>query len=415
MNDPTIREVVAGEEVHDLLLYVVAGEHSGDALGGKLMAALSAMRRGRVRFLGVGGPLMAAQGLVPQFPLEDVAVMGPGAILARLPLILRRIRSTVEAAIAAEPDAVIIIDSPEFTHPIAKRIRKRNPDIPIIDYVSPSVWAWRPGRAKKMRPYVDHILALWPFEPEVHRKLGGPACSFVGHPLSERQSWIDALDPVLLQERWGLAKDTPVIVVLPGSRSSEIGRLMKPFGETLDRLRNAGRTFEVIVPVVPSVRPLVEQHLASWSKRPLLVEGEEDKFRAFKLARAALAASGTVTLELGFVGTPMVVAYRVGKVAAPVFRRLIKSPSTVLPNLVLGRNVVPEFHQERATPANLANALAEAMDDGPGRRRQVEALAQLPAALHLAGQAPSEAAARIVIDYALNGRGWPRPDLKPRG
>lgn len=415
MNDPTIREVVAGEEVHDLLLFVVAGEHSGDALGGKLMAALSAMRPGRVRFLGVGGPLMTAQGLVPQFPLDDVAVMGPGAILARLPLILRRIRSTVEAAIAAEPDAVIIIDSPEFTHPIAKRIRKRNPDIPIIDYVSPSVWAWRPGRAKKMRPYVDHILALWPFEPEVHRKLDGPACSFVGHPLSERQAWIDALDPALLQERWGLAKDAPVIVVLPGSRASEIGRLMKPFGETLDRLRKAGRTFEVIVPVVPSVRPLVEQHLASWSRRPLLVEGEEDKFRAFKLARAALAASGTVTLELGFVGTPMVVAYRVGKVTAPVFRRLIKSPSTVLPNLVLGRNVVPEFHQERATPANLANALAEAMDDGPGRTRQVEALAQLPDALHLAGQAPSEAAARIVIDYALNGRGWPRPDSKARG
>lgn len=412
MNNLTIRGMTAGEEVHDLLLFVVAGEHSGDALGGKLMSALSAMRRGRVRFLGVGGPLMAAQGLVPQFPLEDVAVMGPGAILARLPLILRRIRSTAEAAVAAEPDAVIIVDSPEFTHPIAKRIRKRNPDIPIIDYVSPSVWAWRPGRARKMCPYIDHILALWPFEPEVHRRLGGPACSFVGHPLSERRNWIDGLDPALLQERFGLSPDVPVIAVLPGSRSSEIGQLMRPFGETLDHLRSKGRTFEVILPVVPSVRPLVEQHLASWSRRPLLVESEEDKLRAFKLARAALAASGTVTLELGFVGTPMVVAYRVGRIAAPVFRRLIKAPSTVLPNLVLGRNVVPEFHQERCTPANLANALAEALDDGPARKRQREALAQLPAALQVAGHAPSEAAAQVVIDYAENGRGWPRPGPK---
>lgn len=409
MSTSTTPHRAVGEDVHDLLLFVVAGEHSGDALGGKLMSALSAMRRGRVRFVGVGGPLMAAQGLVPQFPLEDVAVMGPGAILARLPLILRRIRGTANAAVAAEPDAVVIIDSPEFTHPIAKRIRKRSPDIPIVDYVSPSVWAWRPGRARKMRPYVDHILALWPFEPEVHRNLGGPACSFVGHPLGERRAWFDALDASLLQERFGLSQDVPVIVVLPGSRSSEVGRLMRPFGETLDILRSAGRKFDVILPVVPSLRPAIEQHLASWSMRPLLVDSEEDKFRAFKLARAALAASGTVTLELGFVGTPMVVAYRVGKVAAPVFRRLIKAPSTVLPNLVLGRNVVPEFHQEKSTPANLANALAEAMDDGPARSRQLDALAHLPAALQLAGDTPSEAAARIVIDYAENGRGWPRP------
>ena len=411
MSTSTPPHRAVGEDVHDLLLFVVAGEHSGDALGGKLMSALSAMRRGRVRFVGVGGPLMAAQGLVPQFPLEDVAVMGPGAILARLPLILRRIRGTANAAVAAEPDAVVIIDSPEFTHPIAKRIRKRNPDIPIIDYVSPSVWAWRPGRARKMRPYVDHILALWPFEPEVHRNLGGPACSFVGHPLGERRAWIDALDASLLQERFGLSQDVPVIVVLPGSRSSEISRLMQPFGETLDILRGTGRKFDVILPVVPSVRPVVEKHLASWSMRPLLVDSEEDKFRAFKLARAALAASGTVTLELGFAGTPMVVAYRVGKVAAPLFRRLIKAPSTVLPNLVLGRNVVPEFHQEKSTPANLAKALAEAMDDGPARSRQLDALAQLPAALQLPGDTPSEAAARIVIDYAENGRGWPRPGL----
>src|SRR6476646_4801763 len=155
-------ERVWAAEARDLKLFLIAGEHSGDALGAKLMGALDQGRRGRIRYLGVGGPQMAMAGLSSQFPIEDVAVMGPLAILPRLPRILRRIGSTAAAAVACEPDAVVIIDSPEFTHPIARRIRRRRPDIPIIDYVSPSVWAWRPGRANKMRAYVDHVLALLP-------------------------------------------------------------------------------------------------------------------------------------------------------------------------------------------------------------------------------------------------------------
>ena len=189
------RERVYSAEGQDLRLFVVAGEHSGDALGAKLMAAINARRRGRVRYVGVGGPHMAQEGLVSQFPMEEVAVMGPAAIARRLPLILRRIRGTVAAAVAAEPDALVIIDSPEFTHPIARRVRKRRPDIPIIDYVSPSVWAWRPGRARRMRRYVDHVLALLPFEPDAHQRLGGPPCTYVGHPLVERLAWIEGLDP----------------------------------------------------------------------------------------------------------------------------------------------------------------------------------------------------------------------------
>lgn len=399
---------MVGAERRELRLFVVAGEHSGDALGGKLMAALNGMRPGQVRYLGAGGPLMMAQGLVSQFPLEDVAVMGPGAVVARLPTILRHIRATAKSAVTAEPDAVVIIDSPEFTHPIAKRIRRLKPSIPIIDYVSPSVWAWRPGRARRMRPYIDHVLALWPFEPEAHRRLGGPACSFVGHPLIERHAWIAGLDPAPLAQRLGLAAGLPVLVVLPGSRTTEVSRLMRPFGETLTRLKQGWRELQVVLPAVSSVRPVIEREVAAWPLRPHLVEGEEDKFRAFKLARAALAASGTVTLELALVGTPMVVAYRVGAVAAPFLRRLIKAPSTVLPNLVLGRNVIPELHQQDCTPAKLAKALGELLDDGPARTRQLEALARIPGALRVEGSSPSEAAARIVIDYAENGRGWPR-------
>ncbi|HEY7548699.1 MAG TPA: lipid-A-disaccharide synthase [Hyphomicrobiaceae bacterium] len=388
----------------DLRLFLVAGEHSGDILGGRLMEALNAGRRGRIRYLGVGGRAMAAQGLVSQFPLEDVAVMGLGAILGRLPLILKRISSTARSAIAAEPSAVVLIDSPEFTHPIARRIRRRRPDIPIVDYVSPSVWAWRPGRARRMRPYIDHVLGLWPFEPAVHERLGGPPCSFVGHPLIERHPWLAGLDPAPLAQRLGLLPGRPVLVVLPGSRSSEVTRHMQPFGLALAKLRTVGPDFDVVLPVVSSVRALIEQHLAAWPVRPHLVEGEDDKFRAFRLATAALAASGTVTLELALAGAPTVVAYKADPIIAAIATRLIKAPSVVLPNLVLGENVFPEFIQERCTPANLAEALAPLLADTPERARQHAALARIPAALQVAGHTPSEAAAAIVLDYAENGR-----------
>jgi lipid-A-disaccharide synthase len=399
-----VRTRTAAAEGRDLRLFLVAGEHSGDILGGKLMEALNAGRRQRIRYLGVGGQAMAAQGLVSQFPLEDVAVMGLGAILGRLPLLLRRISSTARSAVAAEPSAVVIIDSPEFTHPIARRIRRRRPDIPIIDYVSPSVWAWRPGRARRMRPYIDHVLGLWPFEPAVHERLGGPPCSFVGHPLIERHAWLDALDPAPLAARLGLPPGRPVLVVLPGSRTSEVTRHMQPFGEALAKLQALGHSFEVVIPLVPSVRSLVEQQLPAWPLRPHLVEGDDDKFRAFRLATAALAASGTVTLELALAGTPMAVAYRADPVIAAIATRLITAHSAVLPNLVLGENVFPEFIQERCTPANLVEALEPLLVDSPERARQLAALAKIPAALQVAGRSPSEAAAAIVLQYAENGR-----------
>jgi lipid-A-disaccharide synthase len=398
------REHSVSAHGQDLRLFLVAGEHSGDILGGKLMEALNATRRGRIRYLGVGGRAMAAQGLVSQFPLDDVAVMGLGAILGRLPLILKRISSTARSAIAAEPSAVVLIDSPEFTHPIARRIRRRRPDIAIIDYVSPSVWAWRPGRARRMRPYIDHVLGLWPFEPAVHERLGGPPCSFVGHPLIERHAWLAALDPAPLARGLGLPPGRPVLVVLPGSRSSEVSRLMLPFGRALEKLHSHGLDFEVVLPAVPSVRALVEQHVPAWPLRPHLIDGEDDKFRAFRLATAALAASGTVTLELALAGAPTVVAYKADPIIAAIATRLIKAPSVVLPNLVLGENVFPEFIQERCTPGNLADALAPLLADTPERAKQQAALAGIPAALQVAGHTPSEAAAAIVLDYAENGR-----------
>ena len=354
---PRERHSAAGAAVagtHDLRLFIVAGEHSGDALGAKLMAAINAHSKGRVHYLGVGGELMEQEGLASQFPLSDVAVMGPISILQRLPRIVSRVYRTVDAVVAAEPAAVVIIDAPEFTHPIAKRIRKRAPTVPIIDYVSPSVWAWRPGRARKMRRYLDHVMALFPFEPEAHDRLGGPACTYVGHPLIERLNWLRELDATPLAQRLNLDPERPIIVVLPGSRSSEVARLMAPFGLAVERLCEGVVTPQVVIPVLPHMRALIASRLKSWSVKPALIEGEEDKFRAFKLAHVALTASGTVTLELALAGTPMVVGYRVDPIAAPFLRSLLKVPTVVLANLVLGENVFPELLQEECEPELLA-------------------------------------------------------------
>lgn len=400
--DKTGRQsVVVDAAGRSFRLFVVAGEHSGDALGGKLMEALNRRLAGRVRYLGVGGENMARHGLLSQFPLEDVAVMGPLSILPRLPRLIRRVYQTIDAGLTAEPDAVIIIDSPEFTHPIAKRIKARRPHIPIIDYVSPSVWAWRPGRAKKMRGYVDQLLALLPFEPEAHARLGGPPTTYVGHPLIERLDWLDRLDQPELAERLALEPDRHVLVVLPGSRASEVSRLMQPFGETLGVLQERNQRPHVIIPVVDSVRPLVETSSANWPVKPHLVSGEEDKFKAFKLARAALAASGTVTLELALAGVPMVVAYRVDPVAARL-RFLVKVPSVVLANLVLKENAFPELIQDECKPERLADAVELLLKETPERAAQLEALARIPEKMLISGQSPSEAAADIVVGVLKN-------------
>ncbi|MFT4077825.1 lipid-A-disaccharide synthase [Rhodomicrobium lacus] len=379
-------------------IFIVAGEHSGDVLGAKLMEALKA-RAGEdaFEFAGVGGDEMHAAGLASIFPLSDVAVMGPAAILARLPKLVRRVWRAVDAALAYNPHAVIIVDSPEFTHPIAKRIRRQRPDIPIVDYVSPSVWAWRPGRAKKMKPYVDHLLALLPFEPAAHERLGGPPCSYVGHPLIERAPWIDSLDTERFRARLGIAPGRPVLLVLPGSRTSEVSRLMQPFGETVLALGQKIGPFSMLLPAVPHVRGMIEEAIADWPNKPHLLEGDEDKFTAFRLADAALAASGTVTLELGVAGTPMVVAYRVDPFAARL-RFLLKVHSVVLANLVLGENAFPEFIQEDCTAPKLADALAPLLGgDTPERAAQLAALAKIRERMFLAQGTPSARAAEVVL------------------
>ena len=384
----------AGRPLH---LFLVAGEHSGDALGGRLMGALKQRCASGVTFAGVGGEAMERQGLASIFPLHDVAVMGPLNILAAFPRLIRRVHQTVDSALAFKPDAVVIIDSPEFTHPIAKRIRRRAPDIPIVNYVSPSVWAWRPGRAKRMRGYIDEVLALLPFEPAVHERLGGPHCTYVGHPLIERMDEIASVDTAALATRLGIAPGRDVLVVLPGSRRSEVERLLGAFGETVRLLAKTGSAFDVILPTVPHLREQVEAASRTWGVSFHVVDGGKDGFCAMRLARAALAASGTVTLELALAGTPMVVAYKVDPVAAPFLRRMIQGETVVLANLVLGENAFPEFLQEDCTAEKMAPVLSDLLGESIRRDAQVTALRRIPGKLKLAGGSPSEAAAKAVL------------------
>jgi lipid-A-disaccharide synthase len=374
-------------------IFLIATEESGDRLGANLMKVLRQRLGGAVRFEGVGGQSMAREGLTSLFPIEHLSIMGLAAVVKQLPGILRLIRQTATAVTAASPDILVIIDSPDFTHRVARRVRARDPSIPIIDYVSPTVWAWRPGRARAMRAYVDHVLALLPFEPEEYRRLGGPPCSYVGHPLSEQ---IGVLRPgVDEQKRRG--EQPPVLLVLPGSRRSEINHHIAVFGETLGHLRAESVPFDLILPTMPHVLEAVREGVKSWPVQPRIVIGEQEKRAAFRIAHAAFAKSGTTTLELALAGVPMITAYMVGAVEAWILRRVIRTSSVILANLVIGENVVPEFIQESCTPEKLVPALRDILTDSPLRRRQVEAFAGMDAIMSTGNRPPSVRAAEIVL------------------
>jgi lipid-A-disaccharide synthase len=377
-------------------IMLVAGEVSGDALGAELMQAISDERKGQVTFSGVGGSAMRAKGLRPLFPMTDIAVMGPREVLPRLRLILRRIRETVEHAVSSKPDVLVIIDSPDFTHTVAKRVHRRKPEIPIVNYVSPSVWAWRQGRALSMARYLKRVLALLPFEPEFFRAHGALDCVYVGHPAIERIPELGS--GTGFRARHGIAAAAPLLLVLPGSRFNEVKRLQNIFGEAARLLKNELPGLRVVVPAVPHVRGLVEQSAAQWGVDAIVIEGEEEKRSAFDAANAAVAASGTVSLELGLAGVPMVIGYKIDPIAAALLKYMIKVPSIVLVNLILDRPSVNEFLQSSCTPSNLATALLPLLSDSPTRRRALADLADLRRVMEVGGESPSRRAARAVLD-----------------
>ena len=374
-------------------IFLIATEESGDRLGSALMKVLRQRLGDGVQFVGVGGHTMARQGLETLFPIEQLSIVGFAAVVQQLPKILRLIRETAEAVTEAAPDALVIIDSPDFTHRVARRVRARNPAIPIIDYVSPQLWAWRPGRARTMLGYVDHVLGLLPFEPEEYRKLGGPPCSYVGHPLIEQ---LPSLRPNA-EEQARRDGEPPVLLVLPGSRRSEIRHHLDVFGATLGRLQTEGRAFELMLPTMPHLETTIREGIANWLVKPQIVVGENEKRAAFRIARAALAKSGTVTLELALAQVPTVAAYRIAAWEAPIYRRLVRVSSVILANLVIGENVVPQMLQADCTPQRLAAELVPLIGDTPQRQRQLDAFARLDAIMEIGTRSPAGRAADIVL------------------
>lgn len=376
-----------------LKLALVAAEESGDVLGGALMVALKEQHPD-TSFGGVGGRAMAGQGLQSPFDTSDLAIIGVASIPRKLPLILRRIRETADAVVAARPDALIIIDSPDFTHRVAHRVRKAAPNIPIINYAPPTVWAWRPGRARAMRAYVDEVLAILPFEPAAFVRLDGPHCTYVGHPLAER---IGDLRPGAEEAKRRQASP-PVVLVLPGSRGSEIRRLTAIFGSAIAKVADRAGPLDLVLPTLPHIAAQVAAATAHWPVRPHIVVGADEKYAAFRAARAALAASGTVTLELALAQVPMIAAYRIPAWEGALFRMMASINTVILANLVLGENVVPEYLQSQCTADGLAAGLVSILAESPQRQRQLDAFGRLDTIMGLGGEPPSTRAARAVLE-----------------
>jgi lipid-A-disaccharide synthase len=390
---PPHAAIQIGKAPAELRVFLVAAEESGDRLGAALMRALQQRSAVPIRFAGVGGREMAAAGLVSEFPIDDFAIIGVSAIPRRLPRILRHIAQTVRAVLARRPHILVIIDSPAFTLRIAGLVRRFDRSIPIVDYVSPSIWAWRAGRARAMRRYVDHVLALLPFEPEAHLRLGGPPCSYVGHPLIEQ---VSELRPNEAEARRRLA-DPPVVLVMPGSRAGEVTRLAGVFGAALAQVVQQIGPIELVLPTVPGVLEHVKRAVASWTIKPRIVVDEAEKRAALRVARAALAKSGTTTLELALAGVPMVAAYKVSRLEAEVVRHLVRVPSFILANLVLGEKAVPELVQHYCTPESLASALIPLLGNTPQRNAQIEAFARLDSIMEIGTREPAARAADIVL------------------
>jgi lipid-A-disaccharide synthase len=373
-------------------IYLVAAEASGDRLGASLMAALK-RKSPAISFFGVGGDAMEAQGLASAYSMSDLAVFGFGDVVKSYARLKRRIRETADDIVARRPAAVILIDSFGFSFRVAKRVRKQAPEIPMIKYVAPQVWVWRQGRARAMRPYFDHTLALFPFEPEVHKNLGGPPCTYVGHPVLEELSQLrpGASETARRNEK------PPVLIVMPGSRRSELRSLIATFGEAVASLSSTLGPFELILPTLPDIEAQVRNAVQPWPVQPKIIVTEAEKFAAMRVARAAIAASGTATLELALARVPHIGAYRVRWWEAAIGRIMVKVKMALLPNILLNERIVPELLQEECTAGKIVTAMSPLFAAGETRRRQLEAFERLDAIL-ATPEPPSDRAAAIVLE-----------------
>jgi lipid-A-disaccharide synthase len=377
------------------LLYIVAGEASGDVLGARLMARLRE-RRPDLSFAGIGGDRMAEQGMESLFPMRELALMGLLEVLPNIRRLARRLNETAAEVAARRPAALVTIDSPGFAMRLAARVRPLG--VPVIHYVAPQVWAWRQGRVKEMAHRLDRILALLPFEPPFFERAGIPV-TFVGHPVLE--SGADRGDAARFRATHGIAPEERVVLVMPGSRRTEIRRLLPIFGEALRLLSTRMPGLRPVVPLAGPVEQAVREAAAGWSPKPVLLRDIAAKHDAFAAASAGLIKSGTSSLEVALAGVPMVVGYRVNPVTAEIVRRLVKVRYASIVNLLADAPVIPEFLQERCQPDSLADGLARLLSDGPEAQAQREGFARVMSLLAPpGGGSPSDAAAEAVLKTA---------------
>ena len=376
-------------------VFILAGEPSGDKLGGALMAGLRALRPD-VAFEGVGGPLMQAQGLHSRFDMSELSLMGIAEVLPKYRHLKRRIAQTADAVIAMQPDVLITIDSPDFSLRVAKRVKAAS-HIRTVHYVAPSVWAWRPKRAAKMARHVDHVLALLPFEPPL-MQAHGMECDFVGHPVVAEPQASDE-QAQAFRQRHGVC-DAPLLMVLPGSRRGEVARLSERMGETVRLAAAANPALRVVVPAAGPVVARVKEAVKDWAGAPVVIDPARDadgadKRAAFHAADVALAASGTVSLELAAADTPMVIAYDMNWLSRLMIKRMLLVDTVTLVNLVSDTRVVPEFLGADFQPHPVAEAIASVLDD-PAAQKGAMALSM--DRLGRGGEAPGLRAARAVLD-----------------
>ncbi len=376
------------------LIYLVAGEPSGDLLGGRLMAALRERMDGKVRFAGIGGETMAAQGLASRVPLSELAIMGVAEVLPSARRIFRRVAETVADIIAQQPVALVTIDSSGFTWRIAQRLRRQGQTLPLIHYVAPMVWAWRAGRARRMARWYDHLMALLPFEPPYFTAVG-LSCSYVGHPVVE--SGADRGDGAGFRRRHGIAPEAPLVTLLPGSRRGEVASLLPIFKETVARLMPRHKGLRIVVPTTETVAARVATEVETWPVPSIVLRGIAEKYDAFAASNAALAASGTVALELAMAKLPAVVTYRINPLTHAYVSRVVKVAYANLVNVILKREAVPELLQYDCTPEKLASALGRLLDDEAASSAQIAACQEALQVLGYGGLSPSLRAADEVL------------------
>lgn len=384
-----------------LKIAIVAGEESGDILGADIVRALRKMTGRDVKLVGVGGRHLQALGLTSLFDGGEIALMGFSAVLRDLPRLIRRISQTAKTIADERPDCLVTIDSPDFSLRVARKVRAANPSIPIVHYVCPSVWAWRPGRAVAMKPYVDHILCILPFEAKELARLGGPPGTYVGHRLAHDAD-VAAAANAQAQPRDLSPDRVKTLLVLPGSRRGEVRRLINSFARTVSILRARGNRLRLLLPTVPHVADMVRASVVSWDEKPEIIVDPARKWQAFGKADAALIASGTVSLELALAGVPMVSCYPLDPIARVAMPRLVKVWSALLPNLIADRALVPEFYTPYIVPENLARQLEGLCGDTGLRAWQKDGFAEI--GRRMATARPSgEIAAEVVLRLARKG------------